>query len=125
MGLCITAIATIAFPMYLNRSKVKTTVAEQESVDSREVAKMFKEERDRLQLRLDTMQADYERRMTVLQADYERRMGTLREEGERALAAAKTAWQAQYATDQTQIVGLRDELQALYRQLYRQPPPGP
>jgi Skp family chaperone for outer membrane proteins len=125
MGLCVTAIATIAFPMYLNRSKVKTTTAEQESVDSREVAKMFKDERDRLQLRLDTMQADYERRMTVLQADYERRMSTLREEGERALAAAKAAWQVQHETDQTQVAGLRDELQTLYRQLYRQPPSGP
>jgi Skp family chaperone for outer membrane proteins len=114
MGLFITAIATIAFPMYLNRSKVKTTTAEQESVDSREVAKMFKDERDRLQLRLDTMQADYERRMS-----------TLREESERALAAAKAAWQVQHETDQTQVAGLRDELQTLYRQLYRQPPSGP
>lgn len=112
LGLVVTAIGTIAFPMYLNRSKTKTTVAEQESVDSREVAKMFKEERDRLQLRLDTMQAGYEQRMVAL-----------RQENERALSAAKAVWQAQHEHDQAQITGLRDELQTLYRQLYRQPPP--
>jgi hypothetical protein len=114
MGLCVTAIATIGFPMYLNRSKVKTSTAEQESVDSREVAKMFKDERDRLQLRLDTMQADYERRMVAM-----------RQENERALTAAKNAWQVQHDSDQAQITELRIELQNLYRQLYRQPPSGP
>lgn len=112
LGLVVTAIGTIAFPMYLNRSKTKTTVAEQESVDSREVAKMFKEERDRLQLRLDTMQAGYEQRMVAL-----------RQENERALSAAKSAWQVQHDTDQNQIAELREELRNLYKQLYRQPPP--
>jgi hypothetical protein len=113
LGLVITAIGTIVYPLYLNRNKAKADTAEQESVDSREVAKMFKEERDRLQLRLDTMQAGYEQRMVAL-----------RQENERALTAAKAAWQVQHENDQNQIAELRDELQNLYRQLYRSPPPG-
>lgn len=112
IGLVITALGTIAFPIYLNRSKNRVTTSEQKSVDSREVAKMFKDERDRLQLRLDTMQADYERRMQTLQI-----------ENERALSAAEATWKAQHERDQTQIVELRSELQGLYRQLYQQPPP--
>jgi hypothetical protein len=100
IGLAITAIGTILFPLYLNRSKHTETVAEQDSVDSREVAKMFKEERDRLQLRLDTMQANYERQMATMEA----------------------GWRSQHDKDQAQINDLRAELQGVYRQLYQQPP---
>lgn len=112
IGLVITAVATIGFPLYLNRSRTTTTAVAQESVDSREVARMFKGERDRLQLRLDTMQADYERRMAAL-----------RVENAQAMAVMKATWDSQHERDQTQITELRAELQGVYRQLYQQNPP--
>lgn len=122
VGLVIMAIGSIGFPVYLNRSKNKRSAEEnadkrqeatrQENfIDSREVAIMFKSERDRLQTRLDAMQADYERRMHELQS-----------ENERALAAAAAKWKEQHDRDQAQIAELRAELQSLYRQLYQQPP---
>ena len=112
IGLLITAVGTIAFPVYLNRTKRQDTSIDQKSVDSREVAKMFKDERDRLQLRLDTMQADYERRMHEL-----------RLENAKALAEVEATWKARHERDQDQIADLRTELQGLYRQLYQPPAP--
>lgn len=101
VSLIIAAIGTIGLPMFVNRSKSRETTEDRKSVDSREVAKMFKEERDRLQTRLDTMQAEYERRIHEM-----------RVENAQALARA-----------QTTITGLREEIQSLYRQLYQQQPP--
>lgn len=112
IGLIVTALGTVAFPVYLNRRKEATSQVELQTTDSRAVAQMFKDERDRLQLRLDTLQASYERQITVL-----------RLENEKSLAQAEAAWRLQHEADQRQIVELRDELQGLYRQLYRQQPP--
>ena len=107
VGLAIAAIGTIFFPMYLNRNKEKQSSASSVSMDSQRVAQMFKDERDRLQLRLDTMQADYERRMREL-----------RDDNARAVAAVEAQWRSIHDQDQAQIVQLREELQGLYRRLY-------
>jgi len=107
IGLIIAAVGTIFFPMYLNRNKAKQSSAATVSMDSQRVAQMFKDERDRLQLRLDTMQADYERRIREL-----------RDDNARAVAAVETQWRAIHEQDQKQISELREELQGLYRRLY-------
>jgi hypothetical protein len=111
LGLIIAALGTIVLPYALDKRKDKKSIEYQESVDSRAVAQMFKDERDRLQLRLDTMQADYERKMRAV-----------RQENAAALAAAEATWKVQHDKDQEQIAELRIELSGLYRQLYQNPP---
>lgn len=91
IGLVLSALATIGLPLYLNRSKSVTTAKEQRTMDSQAVAQMFKDERDRLQLRMDAMQNEYEQQIAAMRAEYERQIGEL-----------------------------RAELQGLYRQLYQQ-----
>ena len=106
IGLIIAAIGTIGYPMWVNRKKDKTTLTVQDSLDSRSVAQMFKDERDMLQRRLDAVSAAHEQQMQAL-----------RLESERALARVEAHWRAQHDADQTQINDLRVELNGLYRQL--------
>lgn len=112
VGLLLTAIGTIGWPMWVNRRKVSAAKVSSQSLDSQSVAAMFKDERDRLQIRLDTMAATHERQIRAV-----------RMEAESALAAAESAWRAQHEADQRQISELREELHGLYRRLNR-PPPG-
>lgn len=112
LGLVITAGGTIGFPLYMNKQKTRQEVVTRQTVDSQSVAGMFKDERDRLQLRLDTMQGAYERRIDDMRRD-----------NEAALAATEAKWKTLHEQDQTQIAELRVELQGLYRQLYQQRPP--
>lgn len=110
IGLIIAAVGTIAYPMWRNRKKDKNTAARNDSLDSRSVAGMFKEERDRLQLRLDTMAAAHQRQIRDLRVEYDA-----------ALGRAEAKWKAQHEADLAQIAELRAELQGLYRRLYQQP----
>lgn len=110
IGLVIAAVGTIAYPMWRNRKKDRNAAAESSALDSRSVAGMFKEERDRLQLRLDTMAAAHQRQIRDLRVEYDA-----------ALARAEAKWKAQHEADQAQIAELRAELQGLYRRLYQQP----
>jgi len=112
VGLVLTFIGTIGWPMWVNRRKVKAAKVASQSLDSQSVAAMFKDERDRLQIRLDTMAAAHERQIRAV-----------RVEAEVALAAAESARRAQHEADQRQIEELREELHGLYRRLNR-PPPG-
>lgn len=112
VGLLLTAIGTIGWPMWVNRRKVSAAKVSSQSLDSQSVAAMFKDERDRLQIRLDTMAAAHERQIRAV-----------RMESESALAAAEATWRAQHEADQRQIGELREELHGLYRRLNR-PPPG-
>jgi uncharacterized protein YoxC len=107
ISLIIAAVATVFLPMYLNRNKGKQSSTAVSYTDSRQVAQMFKEERDRLQLRLDTMQADYERRMSAL-----------RDENARAVAEVERQWRVVHDQDQKQIVQLRDELLQIYHRMH-------
>lgn len=106
VGLIIAAIGTIGYPMWVNRKKEKSSLTVQDSLDSRSVAQMFKDERDMLQRRMDAMSAAHEQQIM-----------TLRLESERALARAEAQWRAQHEADQVQINELRVELNGLYRQL--------
>jgi uncharacterized membrane protein YgaE (UPF0421/DUF939 family) len=111
IGLIIAAVSSIVLPYWLDHHKQRGTIEQQESMDSQAVAQMFKGERDRLQLRLDTMQADYERRIAAL-----------RQENRLAVENAEREWKTIHERDQQQIIELRAELQQLYRQLYRSDP---
>jgi phage regulator Rha-like protein len=111
IGLIIAAIGTIGYPMWVNRKKEKTTLTVQDSLDSRSVAAMFKDERDRLQRRIDVMAAAHEQQIRAVRA-----------EAESALSKVEASWKAQYSHDQAQIADLRAEVQGLYRQLYQQRP---
>jgi hypothetical protein len=112
IGLIIAAVGTIGYPMFVNRKKDKTSHTVQDSLDSRSVAQMFKDERDMLQRRMDAMAAAHEQQITAL-----------RLESERALARAEAKWRAQHEADQIQVNELRAELNGLYRQLNQRPGP--
>jgi hypothetical protein len=107
LSLIVAAFVGVGYPMMANRRKNKVAVVSEQSVDSRAVALMFKDERDRLQIRVNAMQAEHERYVAALKL-----------ENERALVAVKTALQTQHDSDKKQIDELRDELQGLYKQLY-------
>jgi hypothetical protein len=111
VGLIITAVGTIGWPVWVNRRKSKGAFDTRQSLDSQSVATMFKDERDRLQIRLDAAAVAHAAEMRAYQA-----------ESQRALAAAEATWRAQHERDQAQIAELRDELYGLYRQLGRQQP---
>lgn len=111
VGLALTAIGTIGWPMWVNRRKVNAAKVSTQSLDSQSVAAMFKDERDRLQIRLDTMAAEHERQIRAV-----------RQEAEAALSAAESTWRAQHESDQRQISELREELHSLYRRLNRSLP---
>lgn len=111
IGLVIAAIGTIIFPMIINRNRERQSSVSTASMDSQRVAQMFKDERDRLQLRLDTMQASYELRMRQMADD-----------NAKVLAEVEEKWRAIHAQDQQQIQQLRDEIIGLYR---RSGNPGP
>lgn len=87
---------TVGLPTYIMKRKPAVT--------SDSVAKMIMAERDRLQLRLDNMEAQHDKEMKDVQ--------------DRAAAAAAAA----LATAETQIAQLRTEMEGLYRRLYN--PPG-
>lgn len=111
IGLIIAAVGTIGYPMWRNRKKDKNAAAESAALDSRSVAGMFKEERDRLQLRVDTMAAAHQRQIRDLRAEYDA-----------ALARVEAKWKVQHEADQAQIAELRTEVHGLYRQLNSQRP---
>lgn len=101
-------IVAVFVPLYLNRRKTQVSAGQIQLLDSREVAKMMKSERDQLQQRLDEVTEHYERKIDALKADYEAK-----------LAATERKYQAQ-------IADLRTEINGLYKRLYSQPPrPGP
>lgn len=111
LGLIVAVVGTIGYPMYRNRKKDRDAAAETVALDSRSVAGMFKEERDRLQLRVDTMAAAHQRQIRDLRVEYDA-----------ALARAEAKWKAQHEADQAQITELRTEVHGLYRQLNTQRP---
>lgn len=98
------AIAAIFVPIWLNRRKTQTTIGHLQLLDSREVAKMMKSERDDLQRRLDKCNHMYEQQIRELKADYEAKLAAL---------------ERRY---QTQIADLRTEINDLYRRLYMNRP---
>jgi hypothetical protein len=111
LGLIVAAIGTIAYPMWRNRKKDQNAAIEKDALDSRSVAGMFKEERDRLQIRLDTTAAAHQRQIHDLRVEYDE-----------ALARAEAKWKVQHDADQAQIADLRTEVYGLYRQLNQHRP---
>jgi ABC-type transport system involved in cytochrome bd biosynthesis fused ATPase/permease subunit len=111
VGLIITAIGTIGFPLFMGRSRARQSHAAVQAVDSRQVAQMFREERDRLQKRLDIMAGEYEKRITDLSEHYQRQ-----------LSSAEQEWRILHERDQRKISELSDEVQRLYRRLYQLDP---
>jgi gas vesicle protein len=101
----IAAISTIlgapGFVAWTNRRKTPSVTT---------VANMYKEERDRLEKKVDTMVIDHAKQM----AD-------LRQANAAALAEAEARWQRQHEEDQAEIRKLRDEIGELYRRLYQPP----
>lgn len=94
------AIAAIFVPIYLNRRKTQATAGQLQLLDSREVAKMMRSERDQLRQQLNEATQRYEQQIRDLKADYEAK-----------LAAAERK-------HQEQIADLRAQINELYRQLY-------
>lgn len=111
-GLVIAAFGTIGYPMWDNHRKKRTALVEQRSEDSRYMASEYKDDRDRLQLRVDTMAIAHDQQIRAVRA-----------EAAAALATAESKWRAQHEADQAQIAELRTELYQLYRSLGR-PHPG-
>jgi gas vesicle protein len=91
------------FVAYVNkRSKGPTVTA---------VANMYKEERDRLEKKVDSMSVEHDRKIAELKAS-----------GAAALAEAEGRWQKQHERDQSEIARLREEIDSLYRRMYQAPP---
>lgn len=82
-----------------------------DAISIQSVAVMMKEDRDRLQGRLD-----------MLAATSERQIADLKAASERALAEAETKWGEQHKQDQVRITALQAEVTDLYRQLNTRPP---
>jgi DNA repair exonuclease SbcCD ATPase subunit len=95
-------LAGVGLPIYTNYRKSRVTVGG--------VMQMIVEERNRLQERLDRMEAERAEQLASLKQEYERMM-----------AEAEAKWRAQHEHDQNQISQLREEIDALYRRLYRPP----
>lgn len=98
------AAAVVGLPTYLKTRKPKVT--------SDSVAKMIMAERDRLQTRLDNMEAQHDKELRDVQ-----------DRAAAALATAQTQAAAALAAAETQIAQLRTEMDGLYRRIYT--PPGP
>jgi predicted nuclease with TOPRIM domain len=95
-------LAGVGLPVYANYRKSRVTVGG--------VMQMIVDERNRLQERLDRMEAERAEQLNSLKQEYERMM-----------AAAEAKWRIQHEHDQNQILQLREEIDALYRRLYRPP----
>lgn len=105
-GVVIALVGSVVIPLYLFRRKNEQSRDHTAVMDSRAVAAMFKDERDRLQVRLDGVIVDYEKKIADLKT-----------ESERALAAAEAKWRAQSERDQARIAELKSEIEGLYRRL--------
>jgi hypothetical protein len=110
--LAITGLLSgVALPLYLNHRKSRQDESDQKTLTTSGVIQMIAKERDSLLVRIDKQAADHTQELADMRRTHAQE-----------LAAVEAKWQVQHEKDQTQIAGLRDEVDALYRRLYQPPP---
>lgn len=100
-------LAAVFVPVYVQVNQRRQERANAGALSVESAAKMFREERDRLQTRLDQFTAQSEARVIELQAA-----------NERAITAAEAKWQRQHDADQVQIAQFQREINSLYKALF-------
>lgn len=110
-GVAIALLGSVLIPLYLSRRRDNQSHDHADVLDSTNVARMMKDERDRLQTRLD-----------AIEENHARQIGELKTASELALATAETKWRLQSEKDQARIEELKQEVDALYRRLYNPRP---
>ena len=108
IGAITVLLSTVLLPVTVNwlknRSKSPLTQAS--------VAQMFKDERDRLQVRLDELDARHQKQIDDLEVRHQREIQDLEKRHQTLIHSAET-----------RIKELQAEVDRLYRRLYGQQPP--
>lgn len=102
-------LGAIGMPTYAQKLKSKSA----ESVGTKSIAQMYRDEVDRLQKRIDEMQVAHAAEMVKARLD-----------SDLAMQAMEDKWSKQHLVDQDRIATLQGEVDGLYRRLY-QPPATP
>lgn len=102
-------LGAIGIPTYAQRLKANSA----ETVGTKGIAQMYREEVDRLQRRIDDMQVAHAAEMAKAKLD-----------SDLAMQAMQDKWSKQHLVDQDRIATLQGEVDGLYRRLY-QPPATP
>ena len=108
IGAITVLLSTVLLPMTVNWLKNRS----KQTLTQASVAQMFKDERDRLQARLDEVDARHQKQIDDLEVRHQREIQDLAERN-----------QAQIRAAETRIKELQDEVDRLYRRLYGQQPP--
>ncbi|MGH3827638.1 MAG: hypothetical protein ACRDQX_10765 [Pseudonocardiaceae bacterium] len=112
VGVVISVLGGVLIPLYLTHRKNTQSHDHSDVLDSTNVARMMKDERDRLQARLDAIETNHQQQIDKLKND-----------SEQALAAAEAKWRLQSEKDQAQIEQLKQEVESLYKRLFQTRPP--
>jgi len=97
-------LAGVGLPLYASYRKGR-------GVTTSSVMQLIVQERDRLQTRLDAVEANYTRQLAALKVEHVQ-----------AMATAEAEWRKLHEKDQAQIAQLHTEIDSLYRRFYQQPP---
>jgi hypothetical protein len=112
IGAVTVLLSTVALPMIVNWLKARNRESNAEALTQAGVTKMFKEERDRLQTRLDEVDSRHQRQIDDLETRHKREISEL-----------EARHQAQIQSAEVKIRELQDEVDRLYRRLYGQQSP--
>lgn len=122
IGALTVLLSTVFLPFYVNQRKAKQKAAGEDALTHASVAQMFKDERDRLQVRLDQIESSHEVQMASMTTRHQAEIDSMRATHEAAIRAVEDKWKAQHLEDEEQIRQLKREMGELYQQLYRQQP---
>jgi len=123
IGAATLLLSSVFLPLYLNRRKLKSEDAAHVVLTQASVAQMFKEERDRLQRRLDEIEASHEHQMAAMAARHRQEIEAMRVAHQVAIQEIEDKWRRTHTEDAEKIRYLRSEIDELYQRFYRQPPP--
>jgi hypothetical protein len=125
MGALTVLLSTVFLPLYINRRKSKQKDASSAALTHASVAQMFKDERDRLQIRLDQIESSHETQMASMTTRHQQEIDSMRVAHTVAIKEVEDKWRAQHAEDEEQIRQFKREISDLYARLYRteRPPP--
>lgn len=105
-------LGTVLVPLAVRWSRAQEKARSARALTQASVAQMFKDERDKLQARLDESDERHGRQIAAIEARYQREIAQLR-----------TQYQHEIQDAGDKIRALQAELDGLYRRLYHQPPP--
>lgn len=110
IGSVTALIAAVVLPLLDKWSRARKDTDKNKIVTTASVMEMIAKERDRLQVRLERMEAEHAAQIAALRAA-----------SEQAIADTEAKWRRQHEQDQIQIAQLHTEIDNLYRRLYQPP----